>query len=304
MAYINFENYFADLRKNKSLPFSLMNIMIKVLSQEQEYDMDWERLAGDIRYCLDQTHGWAILEHFPLNNLTFTQLALMLGLPADRSQDPALAQRVENEFIHLVAAFSERGIALDESRNLYSTSAQAFSLHTDGSALRVPHDAVLLCCFKNDKPNYGITLLITLDQILKRLSAQDIELLQDPVFPFFYGVGPILTFENDNYHIQYNPERFPIFQEKHQVRLSLRHTRAVNALNDILALPEAMCRFSLHPGQCLILNNRNVLHGRTALSKSSKRLLKRIRLYRYGHVNPISTQGTNVHLVGNERNEF
>jgi hypothetical protein len=193
-------------------------------------------------------------------------------------------QRVENEYVYLVAPFSELGLPLDEKRNLYSTSAQAFRLHTDGSNLRDAYDIVLLCCFRNDKPDYGISLLMSVDEILERLSPEAAAILQEPVFPFFYGADAILRQVNGEYRIQYNPERFSVFQEKHQVCLSAKQIQAVAALNQILVFDHVPHRFTLSPGQCLILNNHKVLHGRTALSERGKRLLKRIRIYRYGHV--------------------
>jgi hypothetical protein len=183
--------------------------------------------------------------------------------------------------VSLVTPFSEQGLEGRPGQYIYSTSEQAFTMHTDGTGFRKPFDLILLHCFRADTGDeQGLSLLVSVDELVTRLSAEDIKILLQPNFPFNFGLGPILKQnQSGQFSIQYNPEELQYFYKSSGIQLAVEQTKALQKLNELLQLSAVKIRFVLRAGECLIVNNHRLLHGRTALSKGSKRLLKRVRLF-------------------------
>lgn len=158
----------------------------------------------------------------------------------------------------------------------YANTPFYFPSHTDCSDFPSPPDTVLLLCASNQSQG-GESLWIHLDEVLSHLSPQEQEMLCHQEFVFRFFPYPILSQSPQGMHIRYNRVMLEIHYG------SLGQDRSEKRLFDRL---DQICethsqRFKLHEGDCWVVNNHKLLHGRTAIQNDGFRLLKRLRLDRH-----------------------
>jgi len=126
----------------------------------------------------------------------------------------------------------------------------------------------------------GDSILITLEEIEARLDTETLSLLKQKAFPFPFGMSSILVEQEQAAWIRYNREELSYYLRQHHLTLSERASSALEALNAVITeLEETVPRYHLVNGECLVIDNKRVLHGRSELAKDSDRLLKRVRVY-------------------------
>lgn len=244
-------------------------------ARRQPYLRYGDFAADTLCAALERT-GWVIVGGVPCwpGNTELLALAAMLGTVRrygpNRGGDPTR----EGESVHRVAALPAP--QRDESgRAVTSTTADRFPLHTDEAVLPCPGRYVLLHCWGADRRG-GTSLIAPVDDFLHRLDRADIEACYRVQYRWGEAVAPILT-------------RVP-GRAQPLVRFG-RHglagvvggaagDAAAAALADRFgrAAAASALRCRLRPGDCLIADNRRVLHGRTRLEPGSHRLLKRLRV--------------------------
>lgn len=101
-----------------------------------------------------------------------------------------------------------------------------------------------------------------------------IHLKEHSVFKGDIGYHPLIyeTPMGDRiyYSVLFEPTAFWLANEK----LSNKQKVAFDTFNEAVRLAKTM-RIKLKPGECLVVDNRRILHGRTSLEDNSNRLLKR-----------------------------
>lgn len=172
----------------------------------------------------------------------------------------------------------EKGVRDTRGVVLYSTTTSRFPCHTDGSGKREPYDVLILHCIR---PSVGgDSILLTLDEICSHIRPSVLETLKEPVFPVPFGRAPILWEEGWKLCIRYNFEELSYYSALRNVVFSETQKEALRDLEaTIVNLEKAIPKFHLRAGDCLVIDNKRVLHGRTALEEGSNRLLKRLRGY-------------------------
>ncbi|MBI4165258.1 MAG: TauD/TfdA family dioxygenase [Acidobacteria bacterium] len=160
---------------------------------------------------------------------------------------------------------------------VYSTTGRAFPCHTDLYRDRHPADLLLMKCVRADRGG-GRTIIYKLRDLLASLSPREISVLRRPSFPTEFGKIQLLSADSHGYSIRYNRREIDFFARLRREPLSARQSEVLNKIDLLLANGKERQEFLLQPGQCIVINNKTVLHGRTRLSKGTKRLLKRIRL--------------------------
>jgi alpha-ketoglutarate-dependent taurine dioxygenase len=150
-----------------------------------------------------------------------------------------------------------------------SMTAADFGCHTDESYLADPAEAVVLHCVRQARVG-GDTVLADAHDLVRALKTSDAETLQQEAFPHRSGRAAILSGSNENPAIRYNPYEFSCGV------LSPRQRRAIMALEEAIGACAIVVR--LGPGDCLVLDNRRILHGRTSFDPSDNRLFLRARL--------------------------
>jgi hypothetical protein len=126
-------------------------------------------------------------------------------------------------------------------------------------------------------PTGGDSLIARVPDILKLLDEATTALLFRPLFPAPFGRIAILERGEKEIHIRYN--RFEI--EQAVIRLDEQlNPQQLNAMEGlecaIITVTEVL---RLLPEECLVINNKTIVHGRTSFPAGSGRLLRRLKVY-------------------------
>lgn len=159
----------------------------------------------------------------------------------------------------------------------HSRTSLALEPHTDSSNQQNPHSIVIFGMSRPDASG-GLTQLISVDDIVAELDAQTIDLLSKRIWPI--GQTPKAILKNHPVH------GFTVSYYKKQVErtlelgatLSPEQEIALRQLDNCIDSLSRKGSITLRAGETAIINNHKVLHGRTALSQDTRRLLFRYRL--------------------------
>ncbi|PVZ72014.1 TauD/TfdA family dioxygenase [Pelagibaculum spongiae] len=152
------------------------------------------------------------------------------------------------------------------SKNLV-TSDRALPLHTDHHAI----DYIAWQCHQQTSVG-GHTLLLDTTSIIKRFSDDEldalkqIDLYEHKVFDQDKSTHPLIT--------QTESKLFNIYFSFWLVNEQDRSHPAVKKLTQLIKISKPI-KFKLQPGQLLVINNRRMLHGRTAIEGNKERHLTR-----------------------------
>lgn len=283
--------------------------MIKLLLDIPQLEVpDLVAVSGDNQKATLVKFARAILSALS----TYPNCVVVNGYPAidDRSNLVNLSQAIldiDREHLGLAANHHQREnisftkVRIDQSKitdetgvTHYSRTNRPLTLHTDSSYSPKPHELVGFQCIVADNQG-GESTVMHVDDILRQLDDEVIELLQEPVYPFGNGLYPILFGGEDDEHIRYY--RTQIDKTIHQEALTLsdKYLAAIESLDTVLGSTNLWCQFPLQAGQILFAHNTKVLHGRTGFSPESDRRLDRVRL----HVDSLSYRD----IQGGERKD-
>jgi alpha-ketoglutarate-dependent taurine dioxygenase len=227
----------------------------------------------DVRRGLDE-NGAVVVRGLPDSDGkdAITGLASSLG---SLSLSDVTAPDQYKEHVHAVEAKSE---PLKDSYGfpILSTSSAEFPCHTDDYFDERPSDIVLLQCVRQAETG-GDSLIARLADILAQLGPTDVAYLCQRAFPTHFGLVAILERTEGDWQIRYNR----LETERSAVRLDYPLTASVVDVLDRVdaAIGKVVRRVRLLSGDCLLLDNRRVVHGRTAFSADSGRLFRRIKVF-------------------------
>ncbi len=164
-----------------------------------------------------------------------------------------------------------------------SKSHNDFKLHTDLAYSTTPPDYLALLVVRQDPKGEAKSRFSSLNEAIDHLKLNDIEELLRPSFRFsspvragyernFSEALPVLTpYENGNYRVRYRNDII--------IALTAGAERALRNLGQ--ALEKAAVEFLPPAGTFIMVDNRNMLHARTAFTPTydnNDRLLKRAHL--------------------------
>ena len=238
----------------------------------------WHNFVAEVKAGILSRHRTVLIRNFgdSADNDLLLHLATGLGRPY---KDPKLPNRLmEDEIVFRVECVGE-GIRDSRGVVLYSTTNARFPSHTDGSGKPNPYDVVLLYCARQGICG-GDSTLITLDELVNHLDLQSLKILRTNSFPFTFGVAPIICGRGRHMWIRYNAEELSFYCRRRRMELDGDQKKALaNVAATLSMLENRQPKVRMASGQCLVLDNKRVLHGRTAFSAEGNRLLKRVRLY-------------------------
>jgi len=254
-------------------------------TQEQLSDSDyWHEALGD-RLTTAKYDAWCSDDAALRDWLTGYKrhgIALLQDVP---TRAETLEQVVERFAILRVTnygrVFSVRSRV--DPDNL-ADSALALPLHTDNPYRDPPPDAQLLHCLRSDTEG-GESLFADGIAAAQRLAQQDpdaFEILSHTPVRFCYqtdeaylqAIAPMI--ELDHYGsvhaIRFNSRSMtPLPQPAREVG---EFYRAYRALHAQLHHASAVERFKLNPGEVVLMDNRRLLHGRSAFTRGGNRHLR------------------------------
>jgi hypothetical protein len=169
-----------------------------------------------------------------------------------------------------------------------SRTRKAFPLHTDGSAMLVPPDYVILaCCVAAPKHAGGATIIVDAEDVaacVRKVGGDDaLSALGDSAYPlrlmqsgdWHIHEVPILEVTDRETRVRY---RDGMVDEADLERLTSRHRNAFRALETVLRHQTRTQTFQLARGELLALSNWRVLHGRTEIREGYDRRLRRMKI--------------------------
>ena len=181
---------------------------------------------------------------------------------------------LEDGFIHRVEV-KEEPLKDKSGYNILSTTSEVFPCHTDDFFNENPADVVILHCVIPDETG-GESIIAYITDIIAHLDSDTIESLSEQTFPSHFGKVSILEKEANSYKIRYNRLEIKRASEITNYVLNDRQKLALDNLDNAIAKVQTF--FKLEKDDCLVLNNKSLVHGRTAISGDSKRLLRRVRI--------------------------
>lgn len=231
------------------------------------YSDQLKELSGIVSNIVKYEEAACIIKNFPISDDN-TQLIIfseLLGKPITEKRN------IDGKTVYRVEA-SETEIPS------YSNTNYEFPCHTDCSDFENPPDTVILLCEIQSEYG-GDSYLITLEEVLEKLSIQDIILLKKAIFPQGNKFIPILYETNGEYTIRYNPITIELYSRYNNIELPEEIKTLLDKVN--LTIEENKLKVKLSNNDCLIINNTKILHGRSRFNDDSPRLLKRLRLNLY-----------------------
>lgn len=189
-----------------------------------------------------------------------------------------LGDPMPQDFKHeLVREVADRGTQLAGGPSVrYSETRQGGSLHSDGCHHPQVPDLFTLHCIRQARSG-GTLLLVHVDDLLEQLRAEPavLDALRQPVH-FDSRAGhadgvprtvrrPVLDTSGGTARIYYMRDYIDSAHRRTEVpALSAEQIKAFDILDGLLNHPSLQRKRRLRPGEMIVVNNRVVLHGRTA----------------------------------------
>jgi alpha-ketoglutarate-dependent taurine dioxygenase len=168
----------------------------------------------------------------------------------------------------------------------FSRTNQSLDLHTDSTFSDRPHELVAFQFVRSD-PQGGDTLIAPIESVMSNLPDDVRRLLSQRKFPFQrrsflpqllgHLCFPVLWKKNGGWNIRYYREQINLVCAN-DGSLKGRYLDALDALDSALQRHDVRFQFHVGPGETVYLHNTKVLHGRTAFSAKSDRLMYRVRV--------------------------
>ena len=240
------------------------------------FGKELEKLLIEIRQILNHsTNEMCVVTNVPIDDDNQSFLSIAHGLNGEIVRDIRMPKSSMESDCQIYRVEED---PLNTDQYAHSATNQHFSLHTDCAHFLYPPEIMMLLACQPSQTG-GQTILVHIDQILSKLNEQTKRDLAQMEFPWWKGsknvFAPILTKTNNDekWLIRFNESTL-------QKEIDLKNNSSVHSLIDVLNSFEKDPNhlITLSSGDLLIVHNQRVLHGRTAFSSGSPRLLKRLRM--------------------------
>jgi alpha-ketoglutarate-dependent taurine dioxygenase len=224
-----------------------------------------------VRAALEAGRGFAIIDGVPMDRASrqeaqaiYWVIGQLLGAP--------MAQNVQGTLLYDVR---DTGQDVAYGARFSVTNAES-SFHTDNSFGATVLDYVGLLCLSPAKSG-GLSQNVSGYAALDELSRSEPGALETLARPFHVdrrgGVQPgesptvrfpVITRDGPELLVRYLRYWIEAGHQKANEPLTEAQVHALDALDQVLARPELRVEFALQPGQMFFINNRWILHNRTA----------------------------------------
>ncbi|MFE2638253.1 TauD/TfdA family dioxygenase [Streptomyces scopuliridis] len=164
--------------------------------------------------------------------------------------------------------------------------------HTDSPVQHRPHEFLALACVTGDPAGGGLSTVVRADDVAAALDERDggvkTALLREETFTFLNTplgldepplIAPVLRRTPEGqWRVRFRHDALVAGFQRHPRAVSAAHRAAVDAFATMAANPELTATFQLAPGDMLLLDNTRMLHGRTAITGTAARRLKRMKM--------------------------
>jgi alpha-ketoglutarate-dependent taurine dioxygenase len=241
---------------------------------DRRLDGELTRLAEDLAPALEELEsgrGFVILDGVPTGRYSPPELTALYWLVGQALGRP-LAQNVEGTLLYDV---SDTGQDVAYGARFSVTNAES-SFHTDNSFGDSVADYVGLLCIRTARSG-GRSQVVSGYAAWEELRARRPEALEVLARPFHVdrrggtrpgepptALVPVLEVRPDGLLVRYLRYWIEAGHRKAGVPLTAEQAGALDALDEVLNRPQLRAEFDLRPGDLYFLNNRWLLHNRTA----------------------------------------
>jgi len=174
-----------------------------------------------------------------------------------------------------------------------SRTTRPFPPHTDSTFLPEPHGRIALGCVQAPPDGGGgrscvVSAGDVAAELCRRHGDDVVAALSEPAFPFSVHepggesrvrlLAILERADDGRYRVRYRLDAIIGALREEGIVLSPRHGAALSAFEEVLGDPALQATHALRPGDVLIVDNRRMLHGRTAIGEDAQRLLRRVKL--------------------------
>jgi hypothetical protein len=232
--------------------------------------------AGDlqpVRDALETGRGFAIIEGPPPGRYSPRELQVIYWLVGQLLGRP-LAQNVQGTLLYDVR---DTGQDVRYGARFSVTNAES-TFHTDNSFGSEVADYVGLLC-QNTAQEGGLSQIVSALAVHNDLLGQHPDVLEVLYRPFHFdrrgGVRPgetptarfpILLGDGQELLCRYLRYWIETGHERAGEPLTAEQVRALDVFDAVLAQPSLRAEFALKPGDLFFINNRRILHNRTAFT--------------------------------------
>jgi len=233
----------------------------------------WAEHLAPAKYDLEFGRGFVILEGLPLAKLSEREAIASYWFLGQLLGEP-FAQNVQGTLLYDVR---DTGQDLSAGARFSVTSYES-SFHTDNSFGDSILDYVGLLCLKTAKSG-GISQNVSGYAVHNVLLEEHPDVLQTLYQPLHVdrrgGLRegesptvrrPVIAWDGSELVVRYLRYWIEVGQEKAGKPLTSEERLALDIFDAVLARPELRVEFSLKPGQMYFINNRWILHNRTAFT--------------------------------------
>jgi alpha-ketoglutarate-dependent taurine dioxygenase len=245
-----------------------------------------------VRDALESGRGFAILDRLPMERCTDAQAVALYWLIGQGLGRP-FAQNVQGTLLYDVR---DTGQDVRYGARFSVTSAES-SFHTDNSFGDEVLDYVGLLCLRTARSG-GVNQVVSAWAVWEELAAHHPDVLAVLARPFHVdrrggvrpGQGPtalvpVLQRHGPEVLVRYLRYWVQAGHEKAGQPLTAEQVRALDVLDGLLQRRDLIVEFAVQPGQIFLMNNRWLLHNRTAFEDHAEPEKKRhlVRLWLQRH---------------------
>jgi alpha-ketoglutarate-dependent taurine dioxygenase len=232
---------------------------------------DWSETAAPALVDLEEGRGFVIIDRLPIEELSQREAVALYWLYGQLLGEP-FAQNVQGTLLYDV-----RDTGQDVASGArFSVTSYESSFHTDNSFGDSILDYVGLLCLKTAKSggvSQNVSGLAAVD-LLRREHPDVLETLSQPLHVDRRGgfkegesptvLRPVIAWDGNELLLRYLRYWIEAGHEKVSQPLTAQQRGALDTLDEALKRPELQVNFALEPGQMYFINNRWILHNRTA----------------------------------------
>jgi alpha-ketoglutarate-dependent taurine dioxygenase len=246
-------------------------VPVSELRLSEEERRGWQEAVQPVVRDLEEGRGFVIVEGLPIGELSQREAVGIYWLYGQLLGEP-FAQNVQGTVLYDV-----RDTGQDVASGArFSVTSYESSFHTDNSFGDQVLDYVGLLCLKAAKSggvSQNVSGLAVLEA-LRREHPDVLDVLSRPMHVDRRGgvqadeaptvLRPVVADESGEPVLRYLRYWIEVGHEKVGQPLSGEERRALDVLDGVLKRPELQVEFALAPGQMYFINNRWILHNRTA----------------------------------------
>lgn len=241
----------------------------------------WNSIANMLKACLREYPHFIVLKGLPPSESPTVAARFLSDISRSGSVKPDLKSGRHNKIDFHRIEVNEKIANSKGGATNYSRTHQMLEQHTDCSFMAEPYEMLAMQMVRAD-PAGGDSIIVAIEDIERWLPDEVKDILQQPIFPFGKHKRPILFKSNAKSHIRYYRTQIETSCESEGYVLDASAVAAMDLLDDVLKREETRYQCHLESGDIILVHNNRALHGRSAFSADSERLMYRLRAHAIG----------------------